>query len=224
MENKPKKINIRYQAYVDHPVPAGAKRAFNEKGYQIIDSQFAPEGYELPEKLQKILDHFAEQAEEDAELTVEEDDETEDPDVPAQQPANGGAPATPAAGTETPATPGAAPTSGGEQQEQPALYGSDTLPSEVAVGETKVQLGEIVAAAHTASGKTVEQWNALLPIDRDALLQAEIDKRIAALSRKPEDWTDPELREAIKAKTGVAPAWNAKHETLVEAYKAAYAV
>lgn len=57
------------------------------------------------------------------------------------------------------------------------LNGSDLLPAHVDLAEGKtVQLGEVVARAHVASGVTPEAWNALSAADREYLLAAEIEK------------------------------------------------
>lgn len=61
------------------------------------------------------------------------------------------------------------------------LLGSSVLPAMIDVGTgTLVQLGEIVAAAHANSGLSVEAWNTLEAVERDALLTAEIDARLDA--------------------------------------------
>ena len=57
------------------------------------------------------------------------------------------------------------------------LVGSDLLPSDVEIAEGQtVQLGDVVARAHAASGLTAEAWNALPGDEREALLAAEVDK------------------------------------------------
>lgn len=64
-----------------------------------------------------------------------------------------------------------------EEQTLPALYGSSVLPAEVEVGgPNPVQLGLIVASAHERSGFTVEDWNALTDEEREALLNAEVER------------------------------------------------
>ncbi len=63
---------------------------------------------------------------------------------------------------------------------QDILYGSDTFPAHVEIADgVTVQLGEIVAAAHSASGLSADDWNALPAEDRDGLLTAEVEKRKA---------------------------------------------
>ena len=51
------------------------------------------------------------------------------------------------------------------------------VPAEVEVGgPNPVQLGLIVASAHERSGFTVEDWNALTDEEREALLNAEVER------------------------------------------------
>ena len=67
------------------------------------------------------------------------------------------------------------------------LHGSDKLPAHIEIAEGKtVQLGTVVAEAHTASGLSEEAWNALPADERDALLNAEID-RLKAAEQASED-------------------------------------
>lgn len=57
------------------------------------------------------------------------------------------------------------------------LNGSNTLPAKIEFGPDKsVQLGEIVAKAHQASGLSVDAWNALPEAERDELLNKMIDQ------------------------------------------------
>lgn len=72
------------------------------------------------------------------------------------------------------------------------LLGSSVLPALIAIGDAEVQLGEIVAAAHTKSGLSVEDWNALEDAARELLLEAEIKRRLAALEKAPEPEPQPE--------------------------------
>jgi hypothetical protein len=55
------------------------------------------------------------------------------------------------------------------------LYGSSTLPSMIEIGDQQVQLGTVVAAAHTASGLSVADWNALPAEDRDVRLAVQVE-------------------------------------------------
>ena len=73
------------------------------------------------------------------------------------------------------------------EKDDPALHGSDKFPALVKIGEAEVQLGELVAAAFTRSGaESNKAWNALAQKKRDGFIQAEIDARIAALSKTGE--------------------------------------
>jgi hypothetical protein len=77
------------------------------------------------------------------------------------------------------------------------LNGSSTLPALIEIGPAKVQLGEIGAAAHKASGLTLEAWNALDKAARDKLLGAEIAEWRAAA--EPTNW---DLRNSSNSKLG----------------------
>jgi|GEM_PF-6072053 len=67
----------------------------------------------------------------------------------------------------------AAPATG---EQQPSLHGSSKLSATIEIAEGKtVQLGEVVAAAHLASGLTAEAWNALPDDKLDELLNAQIE-------------------------------------------------
>lgn len=57
----------------------------------------------------------------------------------------------------------------------PALKGCDSLPAEIDLGPKKVALGEAVAAAHTASGHSVDAWNALTDKAREKLIVAHVE-------------------------------------------------
>ena len=37
--------------YVEMPISIEQKKEYNQQGYRVVDAQFAPEGYELPEGL-----------------------------------------------------------------------------------------------------------------------------------------------------------------------------
>ena len=37
--------------YVEMPISIAQKKEYNRQGYRVVDAQFAPEGYELPEGL-----------------------------------------------------------------------------------------------------------------------------------------------------------------------------
>lgn len=57
-----------------------------------------------------------------------------------------------------------------------ALVGSSNFEPVLDVAGKQVQLGDVVAAAFSASGMTVEAWNALTEIERDDLIEAELDR------------------------------------------------
>jgi hypothetical protein len=50
------------------------------------------------------------------------------------------------------------------------LFGSSVIPSMVWIGESNVQLGDIVRRAKAKSGLTTEGWNDLDQIEREMLL------------------------------------------------------
>lgn len=63
------------------------------------------------------------------------------------------------------------------------LLGSGVLPAMVNIAEGKdVQLGDVVAEAHKASGLSVEEWNELPESERDEKLNAAIEAMRAAES------------------------------------------
>ena len=37
--------------YIEMPISIEQKKDYNRQGYRVVDAQFAPEGYELPEGL-----------------------------------------------------------------------------------------------------------------------------------------------------------------------------
>lgn len=37
--------------YIEMPISIEQKKEYNRQGYRVVDVQFAPEGYELPEGL-----------------------------------------------------------------------------------------------------------------------------------------------------------------------------
>ena len=71
------------------------------------------------------------------------------------------------------------------------VVGSSTMSDPVRVGDRMMPLGPFVVAAHTESKLTVKDWNAKTDVERDALIQKEIDK-VAAAGRAdaPKDWKD----------------------------------
>ena len=70
-------------------------------------------------------------------------------------------------------------------QSADTLIGTNILPAliEIALGK-EVQLGEVVTKAHAKSGLSLEDWNALPEVDRDALLTAMVDELKAEASQQ----------------------------------------
>jgi len=105
---------------------------------------------------------------------------------------------------------GKAPKADGTPADPPpvpeTLYGSSTLGSQVDVGGIIFTLGDIVAGAHTASGLSVADWNALDEAKRDALLTAHIDAmRKAAGASAPVEPPAAPPAPAAKAKGKPGP-------------------
>lgn len=76
------------------------------------------------------------------------------------------------------------------------LLGSSVLPSMVEIGPGKsVQLGNVVARAHKASGLSVDDWNALVAEDREARL-AETVEAWKAEAATPKPAKPPRTRKA----------------------------
>lgn len=40
--------------YVEMPISVEQKKEYNRQGYRVVDAQFAPEGYEMPEGLASV--------------------------------------------------------------------------------------------------------------------------------------------------------------------------
>lgn len=81
----------------------------------------------------------------------------------------------------------------------PALLGSSIQPAVQTIGGKEVQLGTIVAMAHTESGLSVEDWNKLEPQDCEARIAAVVVRlraEAAVAVEIPEGWRElkgPEL-------------------------------
>ncbi len=74
--------------------------------------------------------------------------------------------------------------------ENETLNGSNTLPATIEISEgNSVQLGDVVLAAYSDSGMTVDEWNALDDAARDGLLNQAVEAMKA---------TDNEARNAPK--------------------------
>lgn len=82
------------------------------------------------------------------------------------------------------------------------LLGSSVLPSMVEIGpEISVQLGEVVARAHTESGLSIADWNAMADDAREALLAATVEAMKAENAPvqpepEPEAVAEPEMPDA----------------------------
>jgi hypothetical protein len=82
-----------------------------------------------------------------------------------------------------------------------ALYGSSTLPGHIVIDEGKeVQLGAVVSAAFERSGLTVDLWNAMSEIERDGLLNYEIE-----LMKSDGNSDSAEEKKPVAIKTTTAP-------------------
>lgn len=80
----------------------------------------------------------------------------------------------------------------------PSLNGSSVQPAEVDVGGgAPVALGDVVAAAHAASGVSVEDWNTMPDADREALIEAEVARLRKA--NKPAEAAKPQTKAEKKA-------------------------
>lgn len=137
--------------------------------------------------------------------------------TPTQAPAPVAAPApAPAATTEVTNPVTATPAEGTQApegaQDDSARYesilGTNSQPAIVKVGGQDVQLGEAVAAAHTASGLSVSEWNALSEEDRTALIAGVIDP--VAPPPAPPQAPAPAPAAAPVASGGIAPSASAK--------------
>jgi hypothetical protein len=90
------------------------------------------------------------------------------------------------------------------------LNGSNTLPANIEIAEgLEVQLGAVVAAAYTASGLSVEDWNGLAEDERDILLNETIENMKAVVAQTAKDEAEaPEtpVAEATPEPEVAAPA------------------
>lgn len=96
------------------------------------------------------------------------------------------------------------------------LLGSDNHPDPISINGTDHRLGDIVAAAHAASGMTADDWNALPADEREALIDEQCDL-IADGAIAPATTAEPvadreSLAAQYKAKFGKAPhgKWSAE--------------
>lgn len=77
------------------------------------------------------------------------------------------------------------------------LYGSGTMPAVLTIAGQKVQLGTLVAAAHAASGLSVDDWNALDEPARDHLLAEQI-KVLEDIAAATKPTTPPARKQAAR--------------------------
>lgn len=68
-----------------------------------------------------------------------------------------------------------------EAERDEDIKGSETQPEVLKIGEVDVPVGEIVAAAFTATGLTAAEWNELDAGAREAEISLEINRRVKAL-------------------------------------------
>jgi hypothetical protein len=77
------------------------------------------------------------------------------------------------------------------------LLGSSILPSLVEIADgVSVQIGAVVARAHTESGLTIAEWNAQAADDREAALELTVEAMKAEHAPKPQDPAQPEPEPA----------------------------
>lgn len=89
----------------------------------------------------------------------------------------------------------------------PPLYGSNILPALVVISDTlTVQLGDVVAASHKQSGLSVEDWNALPALEREAKLQATIDAMRAEAAKPAKPRAPAAPKKATAPKAALRPA------------------
>lgn len=89
-----------------------------------------------------------------------------------------------------------------------SLLGSSILPSAIAITpELEVQLGDVVARAHKDSELTVEAWNTLPEVEREALLVKAIEAMQAeATPSEDEEDAEEETGEETEEETDPPPA------------------
>jgi hypothetical protein len=235
-----KKINLRNEVFLTHPVSSELKEAFNRNGMKVLDIAFAPEDYEHSAKAASIISDNATEADAEA--------EDYDPEVLANGENGARTEAIRASRTRGPVRDDSGPTPAvphdSVTSSQQMLMSSGELRAQYDIGGRIVLASEIVNAAFKSSGLTDVQWNTLDQEERDKLLLAEVDiwhdaqkrtddsrkgsqgtdtlngangdDKTADSDKKPEDMTDAELREAVEKKTGEKPAWNTGREKLIE--------
>ena len=87
----------------------------------------------------------------------------------------------------------------------PGLLGSSLLPSEIELADDRfVTLGDVVRAAFERTGLTLEGWNNLPEVERNVLLNSEVESLRSGLKTSDED--DLALEEAERQATAKALA------------------
>ncbi len=109
----------------------------------------------------------------------------------------------------------AAPVTTPEPDAPEILLGSDSHPASFEIHGKVYALGDIVAAAHKASGLDVAEWNELDAESRAGLIDDELDKLDeAGAAPVSEDEVRAELVALFEAKFGKKPHHNAGIETI----------
>jgi hypothetical protein len=82
------------------------------------------------------------------------------------------------------------------------LIGSSVLPSLVEIAEGKtVQLGDVVGAAHAASGLSIEEWNSLADDDREQRLAAQVETMKADVAKQAQEAAAADAQKAEEVAT-----------------------
>lgn len=85
------------------------------------------------------------------------------------------------------------------------LIGSDNYKSTYEIGGETVQLGDLVEAAFDDSGLTVQEWNELAEADRDARIDAVLERARADAAGGEDSDDDPEQGDAGDTDGGAEP-------------------
>lgn len=93
-----------------------------------------------------------------------------------------------------------------------AVIGSDKFGSEFVIGDTKLSLGDLVAAAHSDSRLSVEDWNQLPQDERDLYLQVKLEALQSAAIPKGDGPLKESAAAEAKAKAEAEAAAQAAAE------------
>ncbi len=100
------------------------------------------------------------------------------------------------------------------------LLGSSILPSIININNKQVQLGDIVTIAHKESKLTVEQWNKLEDLVREAVLTATIYKlrepREPEIKPLPEIFKPAEIDSIEEAKCSFCKKKSSEVDVLIK--------